>query len=99
MVKLAAATGRYPLAVATDCVVYPAVGPSPLDVLPYGPDGKPAVILGPNGKPITGLPRLGVSPGHVKHEGSKPLAEVLELMADGVNPGRHVKGNTVADDQ
>ncbi|GAA2277866.1 hypothetical protein GCM10010430_74760 [Kitasatospora cystarginea] len=50
MVKLAAATGRYPLAVATDCVVYPAVGPSPLDVLPYGPDGKPAVILGPNGQ-------------------------------------------------
>ncbi|MDH6130082.1 helix-turn-helix transcriptional regulator [Kitasatospora sp. GP82] len=99
MRNLAAATGRYPLAVATDCVVYPAAGPSPLDVLPYGPDGKPATILGESGKPITGLPRLGVSPGHVKHEGTKPLAEVLALMADGVNPGRHVKGNAVADDQ
>jgi hypothetical protein len=99
MLKLAQATGRYPLAVATDCVLYPAAGPSPLDVLPYGPDGQPATILGPDGKPVTGLPRLGVSPGHVKHEGSKPLAEVLELMADGVNPGRHVKGGQAADDQ
>ncbi|MGW4805859.1 telomere-associated protein Tap [Kitasatospora sp. NPDC004272] len=97
--KLAEATGRYPLAVATDCVVYAAAGPSPLDVLPYDADGKPTAILGANGRPITGLPRLGVSPGHVKHEGSRPLAEVLEQLADGYNPGRLIKGGPAADDQ
>ncbi|GLW58083.1 telomere-associated protein Tap [Kitasatospora phosalacinea] len=99
MLKLATATGRYPLAVATDCVVYAAAGPSPLDVLPYDADGKPTAILGANGKPITGLPRLGVSPGHVKHEGSRPLAEVLEQITDGYNPGRLIKGGPAADDQ
>ncbi|MFD8901245.1 telomere-associated protein Tap, partial [Streptomyces ardesiacus] len=40
MVALAAATGRYPVAVLSDCAVYAADGPSPLDVLPYGADGK-----------------------------------------------------------
>ncbi|MFD7731900.1 telomere-associated protein Tap [Kitasatospora phosalacinea] len=97
--KLAEATGRYPLAVATDCVVYAAAGPSPLDVLPYDVDGKPTAILGANGRPISGLPRLGVSPGHVKHEGSRPLAEVLEQITDGYNPGRLIKGGPAADDQ
>ncbi|MFF2864924.1 telomere-associated protein Tap, partial [Streptomyces rubiginosohelvolus] len=40
MVALAAATGRYPVAVLSDCAVYTADGPSPLDVLPYDTDGK-----------------------------------------------------------
>lgn len=38
MVKL---TGLYPLAVLSDCVVYPSPGASPLDFLPYDAAGKP----------------------------------------------------------
>ncbi|GFN09934.1 hypothetical protein Smic_84900 [Streptomyces microflavus] len=35
IVKHAAFTGQYPIAVLSDCVVYAADGPSPLDFLPY----------------------------------------------------------------
>ncbi|MFF8513252.1 telomere-associated protein Tap, partial [Streptomyces sp. NPDC015492] len=35
MIKHAAFTGQYPIAVLSDCVVYAANGPSPLDFLPY----------------------------------------------------------------
>jgi hypothetical protein len=52
-----------PIALLSDCVVYPAAGPSSLDVLPYDAAGKPA----------PGTFRLGVSPGMVKHEGTREL--------------------------
>ncbi|MEU1091630.1 helix-turn-helix transcriptional regulator, partial [Streptomyces sp. NPDC005892] len=53
MVKL---TGLYPLAVLSDCVVYPSPGASPLDFLPYAASGKPQ----PGGF------RLGPTPGLAK---------------------------------
>ncbi len=40
IVRHAAFTGQYPVAVLSDCVVYAADGPSPLDFLPYR-DGRP----------------------------------------------------------
>ncbi|QOV33102.1 helix-turn-helix transcriptional regulator [Streptomyces ferrugineus] len=91
MVALAAATGRYPVAVLSDCAVYTADGPSPLDVLPYDA----------NGKTVPGSFRLGVSPGMVKHEGTQSLlwgADVLEqLGADGhvANLARYIKTGEV----
>ncbi|WEH12293.1 helix-turn-helix domain-containing protein [Streptomyces sp. VNUA24] len=91
MLNLAAATGRYPVAVLSDCAVYAADGPSPLDVLPYDADGKT----------VPGSFRLGVSPGMVKHEGTQSVlwgANVLEqLGADGhvANLARYIKTGEV----
>jgi DNA-binding transcriptional regulator YiaG len=91
MLTLAAATGRYPVAVLSDCAVYAADGPSPLHVLPYGADGKT----------VPGSFRLGVSPGMVKHEGTQSVlwgADVLEqLGADGktANLARYIKTGEV----
>nr|WP_237405183.1 helix-turn-helix transcriptional regulator [Streptomyces sp. SN-593] len=77
-----------PIALLSDCVVYPAAGPSPLDVLPYDAAGKPA----------PGTFRLGVSPGMVKHEGTRELFWAVELMEARHNPARHIKGDGAADD-
>ncbi|MEU7305784.1 transcriptional regulator [Streptomyces sp. NPDC007206] len=91
MVTLAAATGQYPVAVLSDCAVYAADGPSPLDVLPYDADGKT----------VPGSFRLGVSPGMVKHEGTQSVlwgANVLEQLAgDGnvANLARYIKTGEV----
>ncbi|GHE76631.1 telomere-associated protein Tap [Streptomyces cellulosae] len=91
MVALAAATGQYPVAVLSDCAVYAADGPSPLDVLPYDSGGKT----------VPGSFRLGVSPGMVKHEGTQSVlwgANVLEqLGADGhvANLARYIKTGEV----
>ncbi|PCG83084.1 transcriptional regulator [Streptomyces sp. WZ.A104] len=91
MVALAAATGRYPVAVLSDCAVYTADGPSPLDVLPYDQDGKT----------VPGSFRLGVSPGMVKHEGTQDVlwgVGVLEdLGAEGkiANLARYIKTGEV----
>ncbi|MFF8953214.1 telomere-associated protein Tap [Streptomyces sp. NPDC014940] len=91
MVALAAATGQYPVAVLSDCAVYAADGPSPLDVLPYDADGKT----------VPGSFRLGVSPGMVKHEGTQSVlwgATVLEELAgDGhvANLARYIKTGEV----
>ncbi|MET9116651.1 helix-turn-helix domain-containing protein [Streptomyces longwoodensis] len=91
MLALAAATGRYPVAVLSDCAVYAAEGPSPLDVLPYDSGGKT----------VPGSFRLGVSPGMVKHEGTQSLlwgANVLEQLAgDGHvgNLARYIKTGEV----
>ncbi|MGC0344369.1 telomere-associated protein Tap [Streptomyces sp. SLBN-8D4] len=91
MLHLAAATGRYPVAVLSDCAVYAADGPSPLDVLPYDTDGKT----------VPGSFRLGVSPGMVKHEGTQSVlwgADLLEqLGADGkpANLARYIKTGEV----
>ncbi|MFL4910183.1 telomere-associated protein Tap [Streptomyces sp. MMS24-I2-30] len=62
IVKHAAFTGQYPVAVLSDCAVYAADGPGPLDFLPYRA-----------GKPLPGGWRLGVSPGMVKHEGTQTV--------------------------
>lgn len=91
MTALAAATGRYPVAVLSDCAVYAADGPSPLDVLPYDKDGKT----------VPGSFRLGISPGMVKHEGTQGVlwgVGVLEqLGAEGkvANLARYIKTGEV----
>ncbi|MET8964254.1 helix-turn-helix transcriptional regulator [Streptomyces sp. NPDC004074] len=91
MIALAAATGQYPVAVLSDCAVYAADGPSPLDVLPYDADGKT----------VPGSFRLGVSPGMVKHEGAQSVlwgADILEQLAgDGhvANLARYIKTGEV----
>jgi DNA-binding transcriptional regulator YiaG len=77
-----------PIALLSDCAVYPAAGPSPLDVLPYNSDGKPA----------PGTFRLGVSPGMVKHEGTRELFWAVELLEQQHNPARHIKGDDAPDD-
>ncbi|WP_436850474.1 hypothetical protein [Streptomyces griseoloalbus] len=63
MLKTAAATDVYPVAIGTDALVYPSPGPSPLDFLPHTAEGK----LAP------GSFRLGVSPGMVKHQGTQSV--------------------------
>ncbi|MGN9796380.1 telomere-associated protein Tap [Streptomyces sp. OZ13] len=82
MLNTAKATGRYPLAVLSDCVVYASPGPSPLDFLPRTPDGKP----------LPGSFRLGPTPGLAKLEGVQETAWAVDLMEQGLNPARHIKG-------
>ncbi|MFD9124318.1 telomere-associated protein Tap [Kitasatospora sp. NPDC059571] len=76
----AEATGRFPIAILSDCTVYPSPGPSALDLL-RGPDGA-----------LTTVWRLGISPGLCKHEGTQTMDWAMELIADDTNPGRHIKG-------
>ncbi|WP_431676216.1 telomere-associated protein Tap [Kitasatospora sp. KL5] len=78
--RFAEATGRFPLAILSDCTVYPAPGPSALDLL-RGLDGELSTVW-----------RLGISPGLCKHEGTQSMDWALELIAEDTNPGRHVKG-------
>ncbi|WP_328740766.1 helix-turn-helix transcriptional regulator [Streptomyces erythrochromogenes] len=86
MVKL---TGLFPLAVLSDCVVYPSPGASPLDFLPYEASGKP----------LMGGFRLGPTPGLAKVEGVQEMAWAVDLMEKGLNPARHIKGgDAVLDD-
>ncbi|GBQ03496.1 helix-turn-helix domain-containing protein [Streptomyces spongiicola] len=75
-----------PLALLSDCAVYPSDGPSPLDVLPCTPDGKPE----------PGTFRLGVSPGMVKHEGTQDLMWAVRMLEAGHNPAQHIKGTDAA---
>ncbi|MFF8960847.1 telomere-associated protein Tap [Streptomyces sp. NPDC014894] len=63
LLKTAAAAGLYPTSIGTDAIVYPSPGPSPLDILPLTPEGKP----------VPGTFRLGVSPGMVKHQGTQTV--------------------------
>ncbi|GDY50334.1 hypothetical protein SVIO_009570 [Streptomyces violaceusniger] len=87
MLKTAAATGQYPVAVLSDCAVYPSDGPSPLDFLPHK-----------GGKPLPGGFRIGVSPGMVKHEGTQTTlwAEgVREEHGDDLNLARYIKDGHV----
>ncbi|GGR00704.1 telomere-associated protein Tap [Kitasatospora griseola] len=86
--KMAADTGLHAVAVLSDCAVFASPGPGALDVLTT-PDGTLTTSL-----------RLGVSPGLVKFEGSRPMAEVAELLAGGANPARHIKtGGVVSADE
>ncbi|MFJ3824490.1 telomere-associated protein Tap [Streptomyces nodosus] len=90
IVKHAAFTGRYPVAILSDCVVYAADGTSPLDFLPYR-----------DGKPLPGGFKLGVNPGLVKHEGTQTVLwgeEVRERFdAPELNLARYIKDGTVTD--
>ncbi|MFJ3981457.1 telomere-associated protein Tap [Streptomyces fungicidicus] len=90
IVKHAAFTGQYPVAVLSDCVVYAAEGTSPLDFLPYR-----------DGKPLPGGFKLGVNPGLVKHEGTQTVLwgeEVRERFdAPELNLARYIKDGTVTD--
>ncbi|MFD5555182.1 telomere-associated protein Tap [Streptomyces sp. NPDC127068] len=90
IVKHAAFTGQYPIAVLSDCVVYAVNGEGPLDFLPYR-----------DGKPLPGGFKLGVNPGLVKHEGTQST-----LWGEGVreqfgapelNLARYIKDGTVTD--
>ncbi|MCL3998208.1 telomere-associated protein Tap [Streptomyces lavenduligriseus] len=89
MLKMAEFTGLYPLAVLSDCVVYPAPGPSPLDFLPYSESGKP----------IPGAFRLGPTPGLAKLEGVQTMLWAVDLMEQGLNPARHIKGGDAVMDE
>ncbi|MEV0982349.1 helix-turn-helix transcriptional regulator [Streptomyces sp. NPDC049915] len=90
IVKHAALTGQYPVAILSDCVVYAANGPSPLDFLPYR-----------EGKPLPGGFKLGINPGLVKHEGTQTVLwgeEVRERFnAPELNLARYIKDGTVSD--
>jgi hypothetical protein len=90
IVKHAAFTGQYPVAILSDCVVYAADGPSPLDFLPYR-----------DGKSLPGGFKLGVNPGLVKHEGTQPTwwgEDVRQRYeAPELNLARYIKDGTVTD--
>ncbi|MGW1930366.1 telomere-associated protein Tap [Streptomyces sp. NPDC001919] len=90
IVKHAAFTGQYPIAILSDCVVYAANGESPLDFLPYR-----------EGKPLPGGFKLGINPGLVKHEGTQTVLwgeEVREKFnAPELNLARYIKDGTITD--
>ncbi|WP_314414891.1 telomere-associated protein Tap [Streptomyces sp. DSM 40484] len=87
--NMADMTGLYPLAVLSDCVVYPSPGTSPLDFLPYAASGKPQ----PGGF------RLGPTPGLAKLEGVQQMLWAVDLMEQGLNPARHIKGGDAVLDE
>ncbi|MFD5476412.1 telomere-associated protein Tap [Streptomyces hawaiiensis] len=88
IVKHAAFTGQYPVAILSDCAVYASDGPSPLDFLPYRDD-----------KPLPGGFKLGVNPGLVKHEGTQSVlwGEGVreQFNAPELNLARYIKDGTV----
>ncbi|GFN10048.1 telomere-associated protein Tap [Streptomyces microflavus] len=90
IVKHAAFTSQYPIAVLSDCVVYAADGPSPMDFLPYR-----------DGKPLPGGFKLGINPGLVKHEGTQTVlwGEGVREQFDApqLNFARFIKDGTVTD--
>ncbi|MGW1776220.1 telomere-associated protein Tap [Streptomyces sp. NPDC002104] len=90
MVKHAAFTGQYPVAILSDCVVYAVDGESPLDFLPYR-----------EGKPLPGGFKLGVNPGLVKHEGTQTTlwgeGAREQHQAPELNLARYIKDGTVTD--
>ncbi|WP_217200852.1 telomere-associated protein Tap [Streptomyces buecherae] len=90
IVKHAAFTGQYPIAILSDCVVYASNGESPLDFLPYR-----------EGKPLPGGFKLGINPGLVKHEGTQSVlwGEGVreQFNAPELNLARYIKDGTVTD--
>ncbi|MFF3503340.1 telomere-associated protein Tap [Streptomyces sp. NPDC003247] len=87
--NMAKMTGLFPLAVLSDCVVYPSPGDSPLDFLPYAASGKPQ----------PGAFRLGPTPGLAKLEGVQSMLWTVDLMEKGLNPARHIKGGDAVLDE
>ncbi|WP_329374924.1 telomere-associated protein Tap [Streptomyces sp. NBC_01483] len=88
LLKHAAFTGQYPVAILSDCVVYAADSESPLDFLPYR-----------DGKPLPGGFKLGVNPGLVKWEGTQSVlwGEGVREQFDApeLNLARYIKDGTV----
>ena len=73
--------------VLSDCAVYPADGPSPLDFLPHTADGKP----------LPGGFRLGVIARHGQARGHPGLLWAAQMLDEGpINPARHIKGDDAA---
>jgi len=89
MANTARATGRYPLAVLSDCVVYPSPTPDPLGFLP----------LTGTGHVLPGTFRLGATPGLAKLEGVQEMIWAVDLMERGLNPARHIKGGDAVLDE
>nr|WP_206313411.1 transcriptional regulator [Streptomyces coryli] len=87
MVKSWQATGLVPLAVMSDCVVYPSAYPTARAVVPRKEDGSP----------LPGGFRLGPNPGYCKEEGVRSMEWYRDLIAKGaeknvkINPGRYIK--------
>ncbi|MFI9005486.1 telomere-associated protein Tap [Streptomyces sp. NPDC053541] len=81
MVKTWNALGLVPLAILSDCVVYPSAYPTARAVVPRKPDGTP----------LPGGFRLGPNPGFCKEEGVRPMQWYRETAAGGANPGRFMK--------
>ncbi|MFJ9427982.1 hypothetical protein [Streptomyces sp. NPDC101249] len=71
-------TGRAPLAVNVDQVLYAADAPHPAELLPKDDAGRP----------VPGTLRLGSAPGSFKHESSVPMAAVVAALADREHPSR-----------
>jgi transcriptional regulator with XRE-family HTH domain len=90
ILKHAAFTGQYPVAVLSDCAVYASDGPSPLDFLPNR-----------DGKPLPGGFKLGVNPGLVKWEGTQTVlwGEGVreQFNAPELNLARYIKDGQVTD--
>ena len=84
LVNMALKADRWPLAVNVDCVVYPSPGPSVLDLLPYDDQGKH----------LPGGFALGVSPGHVKPEGSRDFLWAAQELDKGHNVAAIIKAKT-----
>ncbi|MEV7243097.1 transcriptional regulator [Streptomyces sp. NPDC093248] len=80
-------TGRYPIAVLSDCVVYPATAPTPFDLLPSQGEEADSGVHG-----FT----FGARFGHVKLEGTAPLAWAVSVMREGLNPAAWLKDPTAA---
>ncbi|MFZ4240844.1 telomere-associated protein Tap [Streptomyces murinus] len=89
LLNMSRMTGLFPLAVLSDCVVYPSPGASPLDFLPYAASGKPQ----PGGF------RLGPTPGLAKLEGVQTMTWAIDLMEQDINPARHIKGGDAVLDE
>ncbi|MEY9961312.1 helix-turn-helix domain-containing protein [Streptacidiphilus sp. MAP5-52] len=86
MANTARANGAYPLAVLSDCVVYPSATPDPMGFLP----------LTGSGRVLPGSFRIGATPGAAKIEGVQPMIWAIGLMENQpspLNPARHIKGN------
>ncbi len=87
ILKHAAFTGQYPVAILSDCAVYAVDGTSPLDFLPYR-----------EGKPLPGGWKLGVNPGLVKHEGTQTVLwgeGVREQHGGDLNLARYIKDGNI----
>ncbi|MGN9821884.1 telomere-associated protein Tap [Streptomyces sp. SD11] len=81
MVKTWNATGLMPLAVLSDCVIYPSAYPTARAVVPRKPDGTP----------LPGGFRLGPNPGYCKEEGVRSMDWYRETEAKDANPARFIK--------
>ena len=73
LLKTFAATGRAPIAVHVDGVVYASETGDPLALIP----------LTDTGKQLPGAIRLGIAPGSCKHDATVPMPEIAAALAQG----------------